>query len=1097
MNVIRSLTGLFAYPRVEERETYGPERIVYVVAVAVLLGLGVLSAYRVLNGETRLLIPIISTCVACVVSLELLRRQRVNAAGLCLSWSLMAFLDYLAWTSNGLTDSALFAAPGILVFSGLVFKRRSFFLFAGTWLLSIAFLGYMQLKGMLHVVLLSQVGYSDILDMVVIFGITAITVRLLTDGIIKSLEEARSSEREVRRQSERMIESEARYRALFEGAQDAILIMDEHGFVECNSTATKMFGCRDRSEIIGKGAWDFSPPQQPDGSDSRDKAQLIIRDVLRGHYHRMNWKHRRKDGTSFDAEIVLSCLNEGVDGLVQAVVRDITERIASENALRRSDERYRLLFNSIQDAVFVHGVRKDGLPDQFLEANEVACRRLGYKREELLKMSPTDIDAPDTIARVPDAIRKVTADGSATWEGAHVSRDGRRIPVEITNHVFNLEGKMTIIATARDITERKVVENALRESEEKFRTIVETTSEWIWGWSTGGVHTYSNPAVETILGYRPVDLTGKNISDFMHEDDWSTVGGLLPICVKERKGWRDLVLRWRHKDGSYRYLESNATPVLDREGDVIGFRGADRDITDRKFMEDRLRMSEEYYRTLVETSPDAIIIVDPGGFISFVSPRGYELFAAPNGYSAIGTSVLDWVSAEARTTASGLFADSLAGRVKLSAFEIDLLRYDRSQFRAEISSSLLVNNKGEIRGQLIICRDVSGRVEAEHALRQAQRMESIGILAGGIAHDFNNLLQAILGQTHLALSKMPSGDAGRANIEKAERAAERAAELTRQLLAYSGQGRLSMRVVDVNATILENLHLLEFGLPRNVGIELALSDAPLVTKGDQSQIYQVIANLVSNAAEAYESHGGIIRVSSSRQTIEPENVGSWTRAGAEIDPGEYVVLEVQDKGCGMDAATTARIFDPFFSTKFTGRGLGLAAVLGIVRGHRGALQVESAKGAGTIFRVAFPQSEQIMQPDQTPAPGASRSSGRTILLIDDEEVVRDVFSETLTDAGWNIITAADGEEGLQAFRQHTDAVSLIVLDLSMPGMDGAETLRRLRVLDPAVKVVLSSGYGEEDAMGRFEGLGLSGFLQKPYQWGVLKDTLESFLHSAR
>jgi two-component system, cell cycle sensor histidine kinase and response regulator CckA len=1080
-----------ANPAGEEREHSAT--IVLLVALATAAGLATLSLYRIFIGEFRLIPPFFAGFVAVVGVLILLRRGLVDWSSVLLSWTMLALLEYLAWTNSGITDSALMVIPGVLIFGGLVMKGRHYLMFGAASLLSVLVLGWLEVKGALPVTYIIRARDVDVLDVFVIFALTAGTVRLMAHSFVMNLSLARTNEKRIRQQSDLLRRSEERYRALFEGANDAILILNEQGFVECNSMALEMYGCRDRSEIVGKAPWDFSAAQQPDGSDSKDKAQIIIRDVVRGNSQRTNWKHVRKNGTVFDAEVSLSCLDGGRDGLVQAIVRDATERLESEKALRKSDERFRLLFDSIQDAVFVHAVGQNGMPGVFLEANQAACRRLGYTRDELLKMSPLDIDAPDTLPRVPDAMNRVAQNGSATWEGAHISRDGRRIPVEISNYGFTLEGKPTILATVRDITERRVVENALRESEEQFRTIVETTSEWIWGLSVGGVHTYSNPAVEAILGYQPDDLCGKSISSLMHDEDWANVERMLPICARERKGWRDLVIRWRHKDGAFRYLESNATPVLDREGEVVGFRGADRDITDRKLMEDKLRMSEEYYRTLVETSPDAIIIVDPNGFISFVSPRAYELFGVPPGNSAIGTSVFDWVPPEGRVLASSLLERTLSNELKLSAFEIELLRQDQTTFWAEVSASVLANARGDIRGLLVICRDVTDRRETELALRQAQRMESIGILAGGIAHDFNNLLQAILGQSHLALSKLPGGHAGRANIEKAEKAAERAAELTRQLLAYSGQGRLTMRPIDVNSMLKENIHLVEFAIPRNVAIELNLFSRPLIIKGDNAQVQQVVMNLVINAAEAYDGRSGTIRIRSSLCTIESQDVDSWTRAGAEIDPGTYVVLEVTDNGCGMDRETVARVFDPFFSTKFTGRGLGLAAVLGIVRGHGGALQVGSERGTGTSFRVAFPQTEQAMQSDQSQMPSTGQADGKTILLIDDEEVVRDVFAETLTDAGWNVLTAGDGESGIRMFNDHPGTVGLVVLDLSMPGMDGAETLRRLRGMDPTVKVVLSSGYGEEEAMGRFEGLGLSGFLQKPYNWSRLKEILASYL----
>ena len=1208
------IVGVLTPPHVEDEGEYRTIRIVHTFSIATIIGISVLVVSRIIEGYYSLVPPMFVACAVSLGAIVWSRNGRVTLAGAALSWTLLAVLEYFAWTNSGLTDTSLMAIPGVLVVGGLVLKRWHFYFFAAACVLATALLGYLDLTKQIHIVHFENVGYDDILDIIVIFGITAVTVRVLADGLIRNLRIVQENEREIRIQSAQLRLSEERYRTLFEGANDAIIIMNEEGFVETNSMALTMFGCAERSELVGHGPWVFSDPYQPDGRDSKQKALDLMKEALDGMPQRFNWRHRRRDGTSFDAEVSLNRIVADSQSLVQATIRDVTERIVTEEALRKSDERFRLLFNSMNDAVFVHGITEDGMPGMLLEVNEVACVRMGYSRDEMLHMTPLEFDAPETIPSIPRVMEIILREGFATWEGMHVTRAGKKMPVEISNHLFELDGKPTILATVRDITEqkqaeerlrnlahairsisesvyvtdtegnvafvneafgktfgygehevvgkrdtvflspdnfpdvlqvmreasrlggwrgevycrrnnggrfevqlslspirnergdvialvgvatditnRKMVERALRESEEKFRTIVNTTSEWIWDLSVSGTLTYSNPAVKTILGYDPEELIGNAAFDHIHGDDREKIAQLLPRCVKQKQGWRDLVIRWRHKDGSYRFLESNSTPVIDLQGELTGFHGADRDITDRKLMEDRLRISEEYYRTLVDTSPDAIVIVDTNGFLSFVSQKAYEMFDVPKGNIVIGTSVTDWLVPTRRKEVIRTLASVLSGDSKAIAMEVELLKHDRTAFWAEVSTSPLANVKGEVRGLLLICRDVSERKGAEEALRQAQRMESIGILAGGIAHDFNNLLQAILGQAHLALNKLPLNSEGRANIEKAEKAAERAAHLTRQLLAYSGQGKLNMHTLDINTIIRDHVPLLAMTIPKVVSLKLDLHEAPLYLKGDGAQIQQTVINLVINAAEAMEGRSGQIRVGSAKYTISASDVGRWTRAGGEIEPGAYVGFEVSDNGCGMDDQTLARIFDPFFTTKFTGRGLGLPAVLGIVRGHRGALQVESKKGAGTTFRVAFPETEREMDSESTMPPAEGPSDRVTVLLIDDEEVVREVFTETLSDGGFRILVASDGESGVELFKQHLADISLIVLDLSMPGIDGAETFKRIRVLDPNAKVILSSGYAEEEAMDRFEGLGLAGFLQKPYQWSRLVQILRGYI----
>ena len=395
---------------------------------------------------------------------------------------------------------------------------------------------------------------------------------------------------------------------------------------------------------------------------------------------------------------------------------------------------------------------------------------------------------------------------------------------------------------------------------------------------------------------------------------------------------------------------------------------------------------------------------------------------------------------------------------------------------------------------LSVFHDVTERIHAEEALRQAQKMESLGILAGGIAHDFNNLLQAMLGQTFLALKKMPAESSARENIEKAQKAAQRAADLTQQLLAYSGRGTFNIRTLEVNTLIRENIHLLEVTVPKNVELIPSLAAEQLHIKADVAKLQQVIMNLVINAAEAMEGRMGRVTIATQRRTITDKETYLWSRQNTSFVAGDYSVVEVIDNGQGMSYETMERIFDPFYTTKFKGRGLGLAAVLGIVRGHNGGMQVESEPGKGTAFRIAFPLvSQKVSEEEIETVNQPYTKMGGTLLIVDDEALVREVFFDTFTHHGFDVLTAPTGEEGIEMYLKNKSKINLIVLDLSMPGMGGEETFKKLKSINPNVKVILSSGYAEEEATKKFEGAGLTGFIHKPYQWNTLVKTIHQFL----
>ena len=386
------------------------------------------------------------------------------------------------------------------------------------------------------------------------------------------------------------------------------------------------------------------------------------------------------------------------------------------------------------------------------------------------------------------------------------------------------------------------------------------------------------------------------------------------------------------------------------------------------------------------------------------------------------------------------------------------------------------------------------RLRLERQLQQSQRLESLGLLAGGIAHDFNNILTAVLGNADLALGELSPSAPARENLLEITAASRRAADLCRQMLAYSGRGHFVVGPLDLGALVTDMVDLLRSTISKRARLDLSLKkDLPLM-HGDASQISQVVMNLVINASEALGDKDGVITISTGTRECSRQYLGE-THADQDLSPGLYLTMEVSDTGSGMDRETHERIFEPFFTTKFTGRGLGLAAVQGIVRGHKGALMVKSEPGQGTSFTImlpALPAEAGARLPKIAEKADDWQGQG-TVLLVDDEEAIRTLGARMLKRLGFEFLLAADGRQALQIYSQHLGEISLVLLDLTMPHMDGEETFRELRLLDPQVQVVLSSGYTEQDITSRFAGQNLAGFVQKPYTLGLLRERLREAL----
>jgi len=422
--------------------------------------------------------------------------------------------------------------------------------------------------------------------------------------------------------------------------------------------------------------------------------------------------------------------------------------------------------------------------------------------------------------------------------------------------------------------------------------------------------------------------------------------------------------------------------------------------------------------------------------------------------------------------------------------EIRLLRPGPPQAWIQVLGARFTDSESRravLRGTIL---DITERKHAESALLQGQKLESLGILAGGIAHDFNNLLMAVQGYLDLCRLELPEGSRPAESLQKAGRVLVRAADLTRQMLAYSGKAQFLSRPLDIGHLVREMAHLLSVSISKKIELCLEIADELPAVVGDPAQLQQVVMNLVINASDAIQDQDGTIRVAAQVQQLDAEELAAGF-PGQSMAPGRFVALTVQDNGQGMAAHTLSRIFDPFFTTKFHGRGLGLAALLGIVKAHQGGVRVQSQPGQGTTFNVLLPASSQAARVAATETGGEHYRGSGLVLLVEDEPDIRASTTAFLRRIGFEVVQAADGRAGVQQVREHLARVRMVLLDYTMPHMDGAECFRQIQLLAPDLPVLMTSGFSEGVSTHALDGL--AGFIQKPYTLSRLRAKIQEVL----
>jgi PAS domain S-box-containing protein len=503
------------------------------------------------------------------------------------------------------------------------------------------------------------------------------------------------------------------------------------------------------------------------------------------------------------------------------------------------------------------------------------------------------------------------------------------------------------------------------------------------------------------------------------------------------------------------------------------------------------KQSEGRVRALLESASEGIVVIDEKGEILLVNGTterffGYErgeLFGKP-----VETLLKEDLHEAHRGHRQTYFAHPHT-RAMGVGMPLSGRRKDGTTFPVEISLSFI--DEGGRKVVLAMVNDVTERKRVEDQLRELDKVESLGVLAGGIAHDFNNMLTGILGNASMAIDELPAGSSGQEMIGDVIRSAERAAHLTNQMLAYSGKGKFLVKPINLSQFTRDIVHLVRSSIPRTAELDLRLvEDVPLVA-ADIAQLQQLIMNLLINAGEAIGDAPGTVTIRTGVRDLT-EGTNPAGPRHADVVPGRHVFLEVKDNGSGMDELTRRRIFDPFFTTKFTGRGLGLSAVQGIVRGHLGAIEVESTPGHGTTFTVLFPETALHIRPEPTRQLACGVGSG-TILVVDDDEAILKMTRFMLENEGYKVLVAKNGAVALDIFRKDAGQIVAVLLDMTMPVMSGAETLKHLRGIRPDVPIALSSGFSELESLAHFPVKTVEAFVQKPYRAADLVENINQIV----
>jgi len=905
------------------------------------------------------------------------------------------------------------------------------------------------------------------------------TPMTLPDGSIGKLEIFHDIT-DMKQAEEALKESEQKYRTLSEQFTDAIYITTRKGkLAYVNQSFLDLFGYT-REEIT-----DMKAQEMYVNPDDRPRFQQEIEKT--GSVRDFEVKLHKKDGAEMDC-LITATMRQADDRNIlgyQGIIRNITEQKASLEMWRR----YEFIVNTSKQ--FMTLINRDYTYEAVNEAYSLSHKK---SRDEILGMKVADIWGEETFNTIiKPYIDKCLAGNEVHYQKWFELKDEELRFYDVSYYPYygNQEDVTHAVVVTHDITEREQAGKALRESEEKYRTILESIEEGYYEVDIAGNFTFVNDSQCRILGYSRDEIIGMNNRKYMDEEGAKKVYQGFNRVFKT--GIPSKVLDWEliRKDGTKRFVEISVSLIKDSEGNPTGFRGILRDVTERKLMEQNLQGERERFATLAENAPFGMSIINATGRYEYINHKfteifGYTLEDIPTGKLWFKVAYPD---PEYRKEVISIWLNDLRGAKpgELRPREFKVSCNDGSQKDIYFRSVMLRNGN-----QIVTYEDITEKKLLEAQLLQAQKMEAIGTLAGGIAHNFNNLLMAIQGNTSLMLLDTTPDHPHYERLTNIEKSVQSGSKLTSQLLGYARGGRYEVKPISINRIITDTSAT--FSMTRkDITLHQDLEHNLSGVKADRGQIEQVVLNIYVNAAEAMVG-GGELFITTRNIAHTDIKKKSYT-----IKPGNYILLTIRDTGIGMDKDTQAKVFDPFFTTKglAKGTGLGLASVYGTVKAHGGYIDVESQKGQarpprlspaewddggqGTTFFVYLPASQETIG-EEVKIPGTIEKGEETILLVDDEEIILDVGEALLISLGYTVLIAQGGKEALEIVRTTLESSppDLVILDMIMPSMGGGETYDKLKEIDPSIKVLLSSGYSINGQAKEILKRGCNGFIQKPF-----------------
>ena len=874
---------------------------------------------------------------------------------------------------------------------------------------------------------------------------------------------------ERKRAEESWRENEQMLKSILSTSPVGISLTVDRQIKWANEAWLNIFGFKDATECVGQSTRILYPSQE-----EFDRAGKALYPKLEtGTITETDVKFKRQDGVVFDAHIRIRALDPSdlAKGVIAAIT-DITERKLAEEALRKNEAKYRLLVDNAPIGIIL--VDKEG---RILDVNPKLLKILGSPSAEATKSINMLTFPPLVEAGLSEAFERCQREGmplesehryTSKWGKPTCLRIGLRPLSDSAGIVYGC------LAVAEDISDRKRAEEALRVETGRFQMLAENAPFGLVMVGKDGAFKYINPKFKEILGYDLSDVPNGRVWFRKAYPDPQYRNKVIATWLADpggesSGGQRGGVFKVTCKDGTQKTIDFKQVGVSSGEN-VLSLQ----DITARTEAEKALRASEERFRTLFEESRDAVYMTTREGALIAMNQAFLDLF----GFTKDEAENIDILRIHSHPADRKLFLDEMERTGSLKDHEVKLWKKDGTEIDCLLSGTLRLDKGGTILGYQGIIRDVTDRKKLEKQLLQAQKMEAIGTLAGGIAHDFNNLLTIVMGFSELMLSDKSEQDPDYEDLRKIHQASQHGADLVRRILTFSRHAESKPRPVKLNREIVEARKLLESTVPKMVQIKILLADDLKPVNADPGQIEQVLMNLAVNAWDAMPE-GGIL-------TIQTENVHldqEYCSVHLGARPGDYAVLSISDTGQGMDKETLDRIFEPFFTTKEVGKGtgLGLAMVYGIVKQHDGHMTCYSELGVGTTFNVYLPVVEMDEERQEATDKEILGSGSETILLVDDEESVRILGERMLTGRGYTVLTAGNGIDALEVYKQRRGKISLVILDLVMPGMGGKQCLEELLRIDPRVKVLIASGQALNARLPGTIESGARAFVSKPFK----------------